>query len=305
MTKTSKSLNFLWISLGNSLVKEQAQPTVLSCCPIPTAYMVNIIQTAAANPDAEVTLWVDKQRQTPEELRALWLFLRAASKSVNIGFKDLHEIREYRGNSFFYGLDPTSSWRFNKHSLIWRQVDAAKLLVCLQGNYDQVFFADMDIVNLDLNSASIQTPMEKHGMVVGLHPDPVTSEPSFENQFFGFTPGKRPIFEIAYEGTIRQAQLRDFSTNGYEILFSALHTDIRMAGLTFQNVGYKVENSGIFAHHPTRDNCHGMAPDSTTSAYSSDPKAIMALLDAEKTSPVPIDSRLLAAVHELVYIKNK
>ena len=69
----------------------------------------------------------------------------------NVQLKDLRSIPEYDKEPLYNEAETDPHWRDGgQASLIWRQVDAAKILVSLQGNYDQTFFADLDHAHLGI-----------------------------------------------------------------------------------------------------------------------------------------------------------
>lgn len=259
-TASKQALNFLWISIGYPTAEKQAQAGTVQC-PIPEQYVANVANTAAANPTVDVHLWVDKKRHTPEELEALSQTLEANLTSNNIQIRDLNEISRYQCR-FFASAETSPGWRLDKHSLIWRQVDAAKFLVCFEGHYDQVFFADLDASNIDINSTAMQTPITEHGMVFAYQD--LNGQTNLENGFFGFTPTRKHVFKSAYESAYldseraQQKNYLDVARNGYEHLLLALNTEFKKMSLTNPaEVGYEVSYLSISAHHPTRANQYG------------------------------------------------
>lgn len=236
----TRCLNFLWISIDYSGTRNCGDRS-----PIPESYLQNARAVADINSDATVALWLDAKRHSAAEVRAVELALHGSRVEI----RDLQSIPEYRSSPFFNQEETSSTWRQDKHSLIWRQVDAAKFLVCLHSRHDQVFVSDLDISNIEIHSESIQKPLRDHGMVFGIYF--IGDRAALENQFLGFTSDKRYIFEQAF------GRAHGHHRNGYEHLIDALQQPFKDEGLTVEKVGYVTKQMGISAHHPTIENGYG------------------------------------------------
>ena len=120
---------------------------------------------AKRNPNVDVKLWVDSKRMTNTQMKWVRNTVGECS-SHNMSLLDLRTIPEYNNHYFYNQPDNSPNWRLDKHSLIWRQVDAARILACLQGDYDQVFYSDADITNLRVDSDEVQGRLTRHGIIL-------------------------------------------------------------------------------------------------------------------------------------------
>ena len=120
---------------------------------------------AKRNHTVDVQIWIDSKRMTGAQERWLENIVKRYPGN-NLRLFDLRSIPEYEANPFFDQPDDPHDADY-KHSMIWRQVDTARILVCLQGNHDQVFYSDIDISNLNINSDEIQDKLRKHKVIFG------------------------------------------------------------------------------------------------------------------------------------------
>lgn len=148
----------------------------------------------------------------------------------------------------------SSNWRDSqKNSLIWRQVDVAKVLISLQGDFDQVFFADIDFASLIVNSSDVQTMLKKHGILFRgfLHED----KANFENQLWGFTKERRGFFERLYVNTLQSAH---DGLNGYHAFIDQIKGDLENEeGIDTKDICFVGEHDGSSAYHPGHTWSHG------------------------------------------------
>src|SRR5262249_40393716 len=151
--------------------------------PLPANYIENVRRAAATNPSAEIMLWVDSKRLTERQLSYLKNAIEEGHPNAHL--KDLRDIPAYSQQPLYNQAETESTWRAEgQTALIWRQVDAAKVLVSLQGNFDQTFFCDLDHAHLKINSSPVQRALKKHGLFVGSTGD--SQYVSIENQLWGF-----------------------------------------------------------------------------------------------------------------------
>ena len=203
----TKAYNLLWVA---PRLPEQGDLRYLnSKPPMPAKTVENVRGIAQGNRGVDVRLWVDSERITAEQYG--WLERMTENcPSRNLSLLDLRMIAEYQEEELYRQPDTNLDWRANKQSLIWRQVDAARILVCLQGDYDQTFYSDADIRNLRVNARKVQRPMQKYGMLFCYHA--TLGIP--ENGLFGFTRREKDSFRRLYNETVRY--VKDFKRNGYD-----------------------------------------------------------------------------------------
>ncbi|MBI2103219.1 hypothetical protein HYT55_05225 [Candidatus Woesearchaeota archaeon] len=201
----TKAYNLLWVA---PRLPEQRVRYVNFQSPMPAKTVENVRGIAQRNKSVDVRLWVDSERITAEQYG--WLEkMTKDCPSRNLSLSDLRMIAEYREEELYRQPDTNPDWRANKQSLIWRQVDAARILVCLQGDYDQIFYSDADVKSLRVNARKVQRPLQKYGMVFCYH----TPLGIPENGLFGFTRREKDSFRRLYNQTVRY--VKDFEHNGY------------------------------------------------------------------------------------------
>jgi len=230
-------LNFIWLPL------RFAVPGQAYCDPIPPEYIENAVKTGMDNPDVDVHLWVDSKRLTSRQLTFL-----EESTSGSLTISNLRIINGYSKEPLFQYEDETFNWRQNKHSLIWRQVDAARILICLHtlAHYDQVFYADMDTINLNVASASIQSIMSEHGIILAGNINQM-GQARYENGMFGFDQMQRGFFETLYADTIRDAT-KDRPINGHPALVHLLNKEFQ--NIDLKSIIYTPQFIDIPSYHP-------------------------------------------------------
>lgn len=246
----SRVLNFIWINLD---FPPETPPTVFQR-PMPPEYLASIQNACALNQGTDVKLWVDAKRMT----QAQQDFLRDACASSGIALHDLRDIKAYDTERLYNKPEKSRFWRDDKQSLIWRQVDAAKVLVCLQSNHDQIFFADMDLANTKTDDPKIQKMIKDHGIVVNQGPD----YPLIENQLWGFDRARRlGFFEELYKNTLRESYQGE---NGWMSLVDLVDKKLCASpnnggeGIYIDHITYSTKESGIRAHHPDHRLAQGL-----------------------------------------------
>ncbi|MBI1214495.1 MAG: hypothetical protein GC185_01590 [Alphaproteobacteria bacterium] len=195
----SQVYNFMWLNL------DAAQPDPEDGSirhPLPLKYLDNVRKAGKDNPGAEVVLWVDSKRLTQKQMDFLESTLEEDRPNVHL--KDLRTIPAYDQEPLYNEVEKNPNWRNGgQTSLIWRQVDAAKVLVTLQGDFDQSFFADLDHAHLEINGKTVQKMLNDHGLMIGSYSD--SDNVSIENQLWGFTARRREFFESYYETSLQCA----------------------------------------------------------------------------------------------------
>lgn len=244
ISNTSQAYNLVWITPRSPfdfkvLEGEQFRQ------PIPDHTADNILDIAGRHPNTDVLLWVDPFRLTGPQKR--WMEA-LVGRSGNMSLKDLRKIPEYAGTPLFNSSDYSPYWRYDKNSLIWRQVDAARILVSLQGDYDQVFYSDTDVIGLDINSDQIQSRMRKHGVVISglLHETSV----GYENNMFGFDKTRKESFRLLYGQTLKFLEQAPV-LSAYDAYISWVNSELKeRAGIDTREIIFQCQYEGLGALPP-------------------------------------------------------
>jgi hypothetical protein len=213
--------------------------------PMPEEYIDNIIKAGTENHTAEVHLWVDSKRLT--NLQMDYVRARLKERRDNVHLKDLRDIPAYATEEFFDREETNPGWRDTYNSTIWLQVDAAKILVSLQGNFDQHFFADLDHAHVKVDSPKIQTMLENHGIMIGsLH----KYSCGFENRLWGFENrhgdgfvNRRGFFEEYYEQALDEAKWDD--RLGFYSLIGKLETLLKTEQIKKEDICLLISGEGL------------------------------------------------------------
>jgi len=236
----SQALNFLWLNLDFPAKPDPEDGSIRE--PLPLRYVENIRKAGGANPGADIVLWVDSMRLTERQL----VFLQESLEQdrPNVRLRDLRSIRDYRRQPLYNQPETNPDWRRgSKHSLIWRQVDAAKILISLQGDYDQSFFCDLDYSHLPINGEKIQGMLGKHSFMVGSGSDSSTT--GIENQLWGFARSRRPFFETYYETALERAE-KGF--NAWSSLCDKVRLELhKKEGIPLEEICFPASNDGTMA----------------------------------------------------------
>ncbi len=200
MPKVEKSqvLNFLWLNLDLPAKPDPEDGSIRK--PLPEEYIENVRAAGKRHPQAEIDLWVDSKRLTEKQMA----YLKAVTEidRPNVHIKDLRTIPAYNNEKLYNEGETNENWRVAWSGKIWLQVDAAKILISLQGNFDQSFFADLDHAHLDIESKEVQKMLGRHGLMIG---SAFEGGASIENQLWGFEPRQRVFFEQYYERAVQSA----------------------------------------------------------------------------------------------------
>jgi len=245
-----QALNFLWINLELPARKDPKDGYIYN--PMPSEYIENMRKAAKLNPNADTSLWVDSKRLSP--LQYSWIKATIAPTQL----KDLRSIPEYNNEDLYSKGDTNPNWREGlKHSLIWRQVDAAKILIALQSSdYEQSFFVDMDFAHIELDSPDVQKRIEKFGFLIGgyrlKHKD--ITDKIIENQFFGITSKSKPLFKEIYKKSLDDAYA---GYNGWKVFRNAFEEKRRCLPCDTSNMIYDILPKGSLSYQPSSKNVTG------------------------------------------------
>ena len=241
---TTQVLNFLWLNLDIPAPPDPANGDIRQ--PMPKNYIANIREAGAAHPQADIVLWVDSKRLTERQMDHL---RNAVENGDNIHVKDLRGIPAYNQTPLYNEPETNPNWRdADQRSVIWRQVDAAKALICLQGNYDQTFVADLDHAHLDLNEPQVQEALGKHGLFIGSREKTTVDIGQIENQLWGFERSKRPFFELACAMALKSCT---HDTNAwYDFVMLVKSELLDKEKIPMQEFCLALDSDGSQAEHP-------------------------------------------------------
>jgi hypothetical protein len=238
---TSRVFNFLWLNLDLPAPPDPDDGSIRE--PLPAKYVENVREAGRAHPTTEIVLWVDSKRLTERQLTFLQHSIE--DQLPNVHLKDLRSIPAYDQEPLYNQAETDPCWRnYGKNTLIWRQVDAAKVLVSLQGNYDEVFFADLDHAHLSITSPPVQQMLETHGLMVGSISD---SELTVENQLWGFRRSRQKFFEQYYDRALRAANA---GLNGWAELVTKVNGElVATQGIPIEEICLLINDDGSQAEH--------------------------------------------------------
>jgi hypothetical protein len=200
------------------------------------------------NPCTDVYLWVDSKRMTNAQ-RTWTEKMSKDSPAHNMSLRDLRDIHEYN-IPFYSQADKSENWRINKDSLIWRQVDAARILACLQCDHDQIFYSDADVTNLVIDSEKVQAKIKKHGIIVSLG-FIVGAYIGMENNLFGYDRERRGgFFKSLYKRTLSdttRTERRSDSPpfNGYQTFLHQIYEFLRNKNIYRDEILFATEYSDL------------------------------------------------------------
>jgi hypothetical protein len=239
---TSRVLNFLWLNLDLPAKPDPEDGSIRQ--PLPPEYIETVRKTARAHPTTNVVLWVDSERLTERQLR--FLKKSVETNRANAKVKDLRSINAYRRQPLFNKPETNPGWRnAGQTSLIWQQVDAAKVLICLQGNYTQTFFSDLDHAHFGVTSPKVQGMLKKHGLMIGSSSN---SYANIENQLWGFKRCRRDFFKAYYAQALREAKKGD---NAWSKLVSKVDKElVAKESIPLGEFCLLIDNDGTSAHQP-------------------------------------------------------
>lgn len=219
----------------------------------------NMLRIAQQNSQADVNLWVDSTRLTEAQMQKLHEMPKRC-ETHNFYIKDLQTIRDYSSEPFYSRPDVPIFSRHRQDSLFWRQIDAIKLLVSLQGDYDQVIYADADVTNIIFESKEVQQRLTKNGLLVSAYMNNDNSILGFENQVFGFDRRRKDFFRKLYYETFSSVggyTLSETSTdvydNGWPIFIKRIDELIEQEGMVRETVAFSCGYDGTGVHPMVRE----------------------------------------------------
>ena len=104
---TSQVLNFLWINLDLPAPPDPPGGGIHQ--PMPAAYIDNVCKAAAAQPQADIHLWVDSERLTEKQMG--YLKARIETDNPNAQVMDLRSIHSYQVNPLYNFGEEGADWR--------------------------------------------------------------------------------------------------------------------------------------------------------------------------------------------------
>jgi hypothetical protein len=237
----SQVFNFMWLNLD--VAKPDPEDGSIRE-PLPLKYLDNVRKAGLNNPGAEIVLWVDSKRLTQKQMDFIQQTIE--DERPNVHLKDLRSIPAYNQEPLYNEVETNPEWRnCGQTALIWRQVDAAKVLVSLQGKFDQSFFSDLDHAHLAINSDEVQGMLNKHGLMIGSSSDSCVS---VENQLWGLTPRRREFFETYYETSLTCAYK---GQNAWRDLVTKVDKELqKKEGIPLDEICLRIRDDGTRAEQP-------------------------------------------------------
>jgi hypothetical protein len=238
----SRAFHFLWLNLDLPALPDPADGSLRA--PLPPKYIENVRRAGASNPETDVMLWVDSKRLTERQ----FAFLKTALETdrPNVHLMDLRGISAYDREPLYNQGETDPHWRNSgQNALIWRQVDAAKVLVSLQGDYDQVFFSDLDHAHMGISNRSIQDVIRKNGLMIG---SSGKFGISIENQLWGFNRRRREFFTQYCADALKAA---NEGQNAWRALVTKVEKDLqKKEGLELEDFCLRVPDDWSRAEQP-------------------------------------------------------
>jgi hypothetical protein len=214
----SITLNYLWLRAADNCNKAVKKTEDI----IPPFLVENVLTNQDLNraPETSLQFW-----HNPEQFpgNAANVLLQIASSGIKL--MDLRSLPEYTREPLYIGQDTNPDALVMQDSLLWRQIDAAKLLIMMKSLPvdGQSISSDMDIADFNVRSPQVQKPLTVHGALLGARGtyNPHTQYDCMENQLIGMNDRNKLFFQEVYEDTLRVARRGVFPQNGYETLLNA------------------------------------------------------------------------------------
>lgn len=157
--RADRVLNYVWINKQSlNLAGPQREEETGVQCGIPLNYFDKAYGNARLYPDTEVHVWVDDLLLDGQSR----FFLQShayLNAPENVTFRDLREIPAYAAHPSFAENSATN---------IWNRVDLARFMVLSHQlenpERDQVFYADFDIDDADLDNPKTKERLDDMGM---------------------------------------------------------------------------------------------------------------------------------------------
>lgn len=228
-------------------VAPQLPPTDRFYQPIPDRTVENMLGIAERNEGVDVRLWVDSRRITGTQRE--WIEEKAGNcPSQNMSLLDLCSIPEYANEPLYAQPDINPDWRRYKASLIWQQVDAARILVCLAGleeGYQQVVYSDADITNMVIDSKIVQRKFKDSGIIIS-----ASELVGYENGLFGFERRRQEWCKQLYEETLNSVSDPVIKRNGFAAFSSWINGHVMKKDIILSKIIFYPDYDGTEARHP-------------------------------------------------------
>ena len=174
-TNCQQILNYVWINEDPVNLNDNERPL----CGVSLSDIDNALVNAKKYPDVQVNIWIDFSYLDPVSIffvqRHQHIFVEN-----NVTICDLNDIEFYQKISLF---------RPETKGKIYPRVDLARLIVidnCFQTtDATDVFYSDLDVPDVKLNSDHIASALLQHGMIFG-----ATDDHPIENGYMAFRKGK-------------------------------------------------------------------------------------------------------------------
>ncbi len=213
--------------------------------PIPAKTVENMGGIAERNRGVDVRLWVDSQRVTEAQME--WMRgITAEFSCQNLSLCDLRTLDDYNREPLYSQPDTNPNWRIFKGSLIWKQVDAARILACLhclEKGYEQAVYSDADITNLVVDSKDVQHKLRKYGIIIS-----GSDRLVYENGLFGFSKTKQEWCRQLYEETVKSFS-GDLNRNGYSAFSDWITEHARRGDINMRTILFYPKFDGTEARH--------------------------------------------------------
>lgn len=213
-------LNYIWISPNISKTIPQ------SLCSVPLHYMDMAFQNAQRYPDASFRIWFDFSLLDASSI----YFVKSHFSIFAPENITLHDLSDRKSGIPFYRDEKYFAPNMDRdNSGIWARVDLARLVVlqhCFQTTpAENVFYADFDTDDVDLDKRRVRSRLNKYGVVVAR-----TRKDCFENNFIGLRrdPGMRLLAEKFIPQTIELFAQK----NGYVAFLRVMNEFCKSKGLT-------------------------------------------------------------------------
>lgn len=200
----SQAYNLLWIRPDFAKEGEIFTP------PLEEVYLNDLQKICKINSGVDVRFWVDFKRLSNEQ--QTWLQKKITEIGIaNLQLLDLRSIDLYKNDYVFNteGTDNRGIANLEGVAHIYGAVDAAKILVCMEGNYKQQFFSDLDIKGLDVNSEILQNKLGRVGLLIG------GKNVRYENQILAFDSSHQELALNLFEKT---RELADNGETGWDAI---------------------------------------------------------------------------------------
>jgi hypothetical protein len=235
------TLNYLWLRPAENCQRAVKKTEDI----IPPFLVQNILENREINraPDIQLQFW-----HNPEHfpVNATNVLMKIASSGIKL--MDLRSLSDYTREPLYAYQDTAPDALKNQNSLLWRQIDAAKILIMMRSLPEdgQAISSDMDIKGIDVHSPKVQNPLSMYGVLLGAHGtfNRRLGYDCMENQLLGMDDRQKSFFQETYEDTLRMATRAKNPQNGYETLINAFKARVMQLPLNdiACTVGYCFED---------------------------------------------------------------